>query len=284
LEDTGRGLAANPVTASQVKEKAPDCKEYTIMLIGSIGKIHSFKISRKSLIYILGFFSLYMMISVIVIYLYFGLYGEHRKQSVAIKGLESALDEKEKAMDHNKLYIEGLEDYIKNHPGESENRENSDKAQDTDIKQAVNSPDKEKVTAGDKAGPEKTAPANPVDVKDVKFRIDKPGLLVEYKLENNLADKGPAEGYIHIIVQDKNGEFPPEWNKASNSLKNGMPLNYKNGQEFSIQRFKTYQRQYKMLSDFELPSLIRILVYDRTGQKILEKEIPVVDVPSNDQS
>jgi len=254
------------------------------MLIGSIGRIHSFKISRNALFYILGFLCLYFIISIIVIYLYFGLYTEHRKQSEAIKGLESELHEKIKTLDKNKLYIEGIEDYIKNHPKESVNMVDRDKVQDPDQEQGIASPDKDKEIVKDKTDSEKTIQANPVDVKDVKFRIDKPGLLVEYKLANNLADKGPAEGYIHIIVLDKNGEFPPEWNKASNRLKDGIPLDYKNGQEFSIQRFKTYQRQYKMLSDFELPSLIRILVYDRSGQKILEKEIPVIDVPANDQS
>jgi hypothetical protein len=283
LEDTGRGLATNPVTASQTKEKSPDSKEFTIMLIGSIGKIRSFKISRKSLLYILGCLCLYLLISIIVISLYFGLYTEHRKQAIAFKSLESELREKTKTLDQNRLYIEGIEDYIKNHPRESNNRENRDKPKDIDSKQNNAYPDQDKEIGKDKTDPE-AIQTNPVDVKDIKFRIDKPGLFFEYKLANNLADKGPAEGYIHIIALDKNGEYPPEWNKTSGSLKEGIPLDFKNGQEFSIQRFKTYQKQYKMLSDFELPSLIRILVYDRTGQKILEKEIPVIDVPANDQN
>jgi len=118
----------------------------------------------------------------------------------------------------------------------------------------------------------------------MQFRMGEQGLTVECKLANNMAEQGPAEGYIHIYAIDKNGEYPPEWNKYAERLKNGIPSDYKTGQEFLIQRFKSYHRQYKMLADFELPSFIRILVYDRSGQKILEKEIPVIDVPANDQN
>jgi len=284
LADSGRGLGADQIAASQEKGRRPDCKEYTIMLIGSIGKIHSFKISRRLLVCILGFLIPYILISIFVIYLYFGLYAENREKSLVIKNLESELNEKKRAIDQNRLYTEGLEDYIKRLSKEADGSIKTGQPKDIDKKQEAASiaPDNKDVK-GD-APPEKETSGAYVDIRDVQFRMGEQGLAVECKLANNMAEQGPAEGYIHIFAIDKNGEYPPEWNKNPERLKNGIPSDYKTGQEFLIQRFKTYHRQYKMLADFELPSFIRIIVYDRSGQKILEKEIPVIDVSANDQS
>lgn len=281
MEDTGRGLAADPITASQSKGSAPDCKEYTIMLIGSIGKIHSFKISRRFLFYTLAFLSLYIFLSIIVFYLYFRLYFEQDKKIAAFKDMETELHEKRRALDQNRLYTEGLEDYIKNLRRGSDGSVKKSNPSDADLKEGIAPADNEKIIEKGEVSPQKEAVVNTVDVRDIKFRIGKSGLTFEYKLTNNLAEHGPAEGYIHIIARDKNGEYPPDWNKDKD-IQDGTPADYKKGQEFFIQRFKTYQRQYKMLPDYELPSLIRILAYDRSGKKILEKDIPVTDVSSND--
>ncbi len=283
MADSGRGVGADQVAASQAKGKHPDCKEYTIMLIGSIGKIHSFKISRKPLICILGFLFLYIIISIIVIYLYFGSYTENRKKAEVIKGLESELSEKKRTLDQNRLYTEGLEDYIKNISKKADGSATTGQAKETGTKQEAASASPDNKDVKDDAIHEKETPGVSVDIRDLQFRMGEQGLAVECKLANNMAEQGSAEGYIHILAIDKNGEYPPEWNKYPARLKNGIPSDYKTGQEFLIQRFKTYHRQYKMLADFELPSFIRILVYDRSGQKILEKEIPVIDVPANDQ-
>jgi hypothetical protein len=282
VEDNGRGLAADQVAASQSKGRHPDCKGYTIMLIGSIGKIHSFKISRRLLIWTLVFLFLYILISIIIIYLYFGLFRENRERISVIKRLESELSEKKRTLDQNQLYTEGLEDYIKNLPKEADGSIKTGQAKEIDTKQEAASVAQDNKDVKGGASPEKKIQTTSADIQDIKFRMDQQGLTVEFKLANNLAAQGQAEGYIHIYAIDKNGEYPPEWNKYPERLKNGIPSDYKTGQEFLIQRFKTYHRQYKMLADFELPSFIRILVYDRSGRNILEKEIPVIDVPAND--
>jgi hypothetical protein len=124
-------------------------------------------------------------------------------------------------------------------------------------------------------------PGASVDIRDIQFRMGKEGLAVECKLANNLAEQGRQRD-IYIYMQlTKTVSIPLN---GINMRKGSVTVHPQitNRQEFLIQRFKTYHRQYKMLSDFELPSFIRILVYDRSGQKILEKEIPVIDVPANE--
>ena len=113
------------------------------------------------------------------------------------------------------------------------------------------------------------------------FRRVDSELILDFKMTNNLAEQNPAEGYVHILVMDKDKECPAEWNQAENRLSNCYPVDYQSGQQFLIQRFKTYQRRFKISPDSELPSFIRILVYDRSGQKILEKEFTITDETDN---
>ena len=80
---------------------------------------------------------------------------------------------------------------------------------------------------------------------------------------------------------NKEKACPPEWNSSYNKLADGFPVDFKHGQQFIIQRFRPYQRQYEKNPDSELPSYIRILVYDRSGQKILEKEFTITDETDN---
>ncbi len=113
------------------------------------------------------------------------------------------------------------------------------------------------------------------------FRRVNSELILDFKMTNNLAEQNPAEGYVHIIVLDKDKECLSAWNQTESRLSNCYPADYRSGQQFLIQRFKTYQRRFKISPDSALPSFIRILVYDRSGKKILEKEFPVTNVSAD---
>ena len=62
------------------------------------------------------------------------------------------------------------------------------------------------------SSPEKKAVENYVDVKDTVFRRVDSELILDFKLANNFAEQGSAEGYVHIIAMDENKECPSEWN------------------------------------------------------------------------
>ena len=389
MEDSGRELEPDPLNTHPVKDGYQSSKKLTIMLIGSVGKMRSFKISRKIILYTSIFFFIYVALSLLVFYLYFDLYSAHKAQSNQLKDLETELSEKIKTMEKDRLYTEGLEEFYNTaqkgmdeksdttiaqkkspEPGKpKKNVSNKAKSKDSARKGVekktdagitrkkatepsspkVNVPREEKknevvqeavkekadtgaspqkapevnVTSEEKskeivqeavkekidtgAAPQKTPePGSPeikspdetesrdtalkedvkdtMEVKDISFQRTDSELTLNFILKNELAEHNTAEGYIHIIVMDKNKECPLGWNSTYNKLSGGFPVNFRHGQQFSIKNLRPYQRKYKTNPDSELPSFIRIIVYDRSGQKILEKEFPVTDESANDAS
>ncbi len=352
MEDNGRELDTDPVNTPPVKDGHQSSEELTIMLIGSVGKMRSFKISRKLIRYTSILLFLYIIASLLVFYLYFDLYSANKAQSNSLKNLEAELSDKTKTLEKNKLYIKGLEDFYnaskKGIEGKTDegvtlkksSQTSRPKATDSDRKKSKEAAKKEIEKKADTGGalkktpdpgrpeekkaeetiskekeikadtgtvqkeipeppgpetktPDKTetqdivreeAVKDPMEVREIQFKRTDSDLTLDFKLANRLAEQKAVEGYIHIIVMDKDKECPPEWNSSYNKLTDGFPVNYMHGQQFLIQRFRPYQRQYKTNPDSELPFFIRILVYDRSGQKILEKEFPVTDESENDQS
>ena len=259
------------------------------MLIGSVGRIRSFKMSRKFILYTSIFFFVYLIVSILIFYLYFDLYVAHGTQAEKMQQMEAELRDKTKSLEQDKMYIQGLRDYISTHRGESGDRGETDIAREKKPREKAlkeeNTPPVKTPAAPEKkedTTPKKEAVLSSVEVRDVVFRIVDSELILDFKIANNLAEQSPAEGYVHIIAMDKNKECPPELNYTHNKLEDCVPVDYRRGQQFSIQRFKPYQRVFKISPDSEQPSFIRILVYDRSGKLILEKEFPVTNESAND--
>lgn len=431
MEDNGRELDPNPVNTPPVKDGYPSSKQLTIMLVGSVGKMRSFKISRRLIKYALIFFLLYIISSLLLLYFYQDLYNRHKTQSNTLQNLKSELSDKTKALERSNLRIKVLEDSRKGIDKESDSKTvqkktpeksrpkekssskkkskaavtkrpekksakteaapkkapepvrskevvpsktkrqepiqkeqeekvvNTDKTRkearekptpkenarsetksqetiqkkpeektadtetasdvvtepgsskeddsiETKSQETTQKEPEEKIADTDTANDVVTEPgsskedvssetkkqeATPeeavtgtMSVRDITFKRTDSELTLNFKLANRLAEEKTAEGYIHIIVMNKDKECPSAWNNSYNKLSNGFPVNFNHGQQFIIQNFRPYQRKYKTNPDSELPSFIRIIVYDRSGQKILEKEFPVTDDSENDPS
>jgi hypothetical protein len=117
-----------------------------------------------------------------------------------------------------------------------------------------------------------------VKVEDFIAKEADTEMSIDFKLVNTLPEEIAMEGYIHIIPTDEEGNLFSEWNYTTGMLKDGYPQNFRRGQPFLIQRFKPYHRIFTYNPNSELPSAIRILVYDKEGKKILENEYKVDDV------
>ena len=314
MEDNGRELDPDPIKTPPVKDRYPSKKELTIMLIGSVGKMRSFKISRKLIMFTSIFFLIYIVFSLFIFYQYIDLYFIHKTQSEDMQNLVAELSDKTKDLERKKLLIKVLEDSWKGVDEKSETKtakegppkKNPPKINVSSKKKSQETAQKELEKKAENMGatiketselskpevtPVKTEEPTPVlnesvegsmEVKNIEFQRTDSELTLNFKLTNKLAEQKTAEGYIHIIVMNKNKECLSEWNNSYNRLSNGFPVTYNHGQEFIIQNFRPYQRKYKTNPDSELPAFIRIIVYDRSGQKILEKEFPVTDESSND--
>ena len=102
-------------------------------------------------------------------------------------------------------------------------------------------------------------------------------MTVRFNLANIKPGQNTIGGYIHIIATGKNNHSPSEWTYPKEKIQNGVPVNYRRGQPFLIQRFKPYRQRFNADSNSQLPTAIKILVYDQSGMLILEKGFEVTN-------
>ncbi len=253
-----------------VKEKPGYPKELTIMVIRSVGRPFSFKVSNRIILWASLIVIAYILVSLYTINRFFFLHRRYNIQSEKLEKLEKEHDYNLKALNLTKEYVTGLEEYIKS---------------SSSLKRAENQPlQKEEPTAKaiDKTGTdlykkdqdEKKTPSI-VDINDVVIKKEGSAIILDFRLVNATREQYAIEGYLHVIAMDKKGNYPQEWSYPRDTLKDGFPVDFRLGQSFFIQRFKSYHRQFSMNSNSELPKAIRLLVYDRSGVLTLKKEFEV---------
>lgn len=273
MEDQERRLDPDPQEIPQVKGVPLSQKYLTVMIMRSVGKMRSFRISRRLIFWSSIFIIAYLLVSIYFINGYFDLRYRYRIQSKRLESLETDNFRTRKSLFRTKGHVVILEDYIQNMQNPegkglspSQKREGGSEAG----KKAT-----EDVYVEDE-GSEK--PSEWVQIEDFIIEGESSGLSVDFKLVNAKRGDDAMEGYIHIIAMDEKKEPYPEWNYSKDMLKDGLPLNFRRGQPFLIQRFKPYHRTYSKNSNSELPSSIKVLVYDRSGSLLLEKKYNIHEI------
>jgi hypothetical protein len=271
----------------QVKNKPPNRNEghpgkttsshsshLTIMILRGVGKPISFKVSPVIVICTSLFLISYMITSIIIFKYYFDERRTNREQASEIERLQHESDEAQRALYRSGQHLALLEDHIKDL---REGREKQEKPRGAgNVPQPVN---QEKATPpavtaaveeADKAFQETRAGIN-----DPTVMHDDTSLTVSFKLVNLGTGVEPLSGYVHIIALKKDPNPPQPWPNPKAVLKNGIPLDYRQGRHFSIKRYKTIRGEYFFDSKAETPSAVKVLVYDESGELILEKQLDV---------
>ena len=261
MENQRRGMDSDQRKNQPISEKSLNPKELTIMVIRSVGKMRSFKLSRRTILWTSLFLLAYMIISLYTINRFFDLRNRFNVQSEKLERLEKDLNKNLKLLTQTKDYVIGLEEYIKN-------AVNQEGEKPTSVQKAEE-------TKGIVDGTATKIPLNIVDIENAVIQREDSGMSIDFRLVNTIQDENAIEGYIHIIAMDKKNDYPPEWNKNLDRLQDGYPVNFRSGQPFLIQRFRPYHRQFNMNSNSDLPKTIRILVYNVSGDLILKKEFEV---------
>jgi hypothetical protein len=114
-----------------------------------------------------------------------------------------------------------------------------------------------------------------VDVTDMVIQKEGSGMSINLKIVNVQAGEEPIGGYIHLIASDKKSVPPKEWPYPQEKIEKSMPVNYRKGQVFLIQRFKHIRARLNLGTSSENPSSIKVLVYDQSGEIILQKEMDI---------
>ena len=272
MENQKRGMDPGRPKIPNVKGKSHKPSHLTVTVMRSVGKIRSFEISRLLIIASTLFFITFILASIFVINSYFHLTRENKSQLHRIKLLETDLVEKRKVLNRSKKHLAMLEDYIYNIDAQKEMEVESTKSESQ----------KEKRTAVADHSPkdkkQKEITKKVIDVTDVGIQKQGTRMTVDFKLVNLNPGEDAVGGYIHIIARSNNTDSPREWNYPKGKLENGVPVNYRRGLLFLIQRFKPIQGKFNLTRSSESPSSITILVYNRSGSVILEKEFEVSNV------
>ncbi|MCJ7596877.1 MAG: hypothetical protein MUO52_19115 [Desulfobacterales bacterium] len=260
-----------------VKKKPRREKRLNIMIMGSVGSVRSFKISKRILFWAALFLLLYIPFSLLMINRYFDLRYTYLKEIDDMSRLEKENVKNNKALLRSRQHIALLEEYIEyleepaKRPAQA-GREEKSKGR---------APDLGPENPGTVTQPEKgqTKPPDLVALSDLVIDREESRMTVNFKLVNTQPGEIAAGGYIHIIARNTGSTPPREWTYPQVKLVNGVPENFRRGQLFLIQRFKPILGKFTFSSKSDAPSMIQVLVYDQSGTIILDKEFEVRNEP-----
>ena len=234
------------------------------MVMGKTGKVRSFGISRRLLFWAALFLLAYLPLSVLAINRYLELRRSHLVQAETVTLLEKDLEDHRKALVRSNQHAAFLQDYVRHLEETSEQVMESSKPEKPAAKRA-------------ESGPGEKAPRGQEVVNIEELAIQKQGsrMLVSFRLVNLQPGDSTVGGYLHIMARGKQSDSPKEWAYPQGKVVNGFPENYRNGQVFTIQRFKPIQGRFNLGQSLESPSSVRVLIYDQAGAIILQKDFEV---------
>lgn len=273
MENQNRGLDSDKKEIPPVREIPPNPKYLTVMIMRNVGKMRSFRISRRLIFWSSIFIIAYILVSLYLMNSYFDLRYRYNIQSKRLEDLVTDNTKTRKSLVRTKEHVVVLEDYIQDIQA-PKGTERYPSQQVETVAEAVERMAEDAYVEDEK----KEKPSEWVQIEDFVIEGESSGLSVDFKLVNAKRGDDAMEGYIHIIAMDNKKEPYPEWNDSKDMLKDGLPLNFRRGQPFLIQRFKPYHRSYSKNSNSELPSSIKVLVYDLAGSLLLEKKYNIHEI------
>lgn len=255
------GQEIPPVKKTRLRERS-----LTVMVMGKVGKVRSFRLSRRLLFLALLFFAAYIPFSAYLVNRYFDLSHENRSRQRHIERLEKELSQSAIALSRSKEHILFLEDYVLQVEPPDE--------------RASRPPKPQAKKAGDVDGSRADSRVEGmtkeiVSVEDLVLEKRGDVLEVDFKVVNLLPDDTTVGGYVHLTAKKEGGATRLDWTYPQVKRVDGLPEDFRRGQMFLIQRFKPIQGLLPLGSGPDAPSVLEILVYDQAGEILLQKERPI---------
>jgi len=249
-----------------VRKKPQRALPLTIMVAGRRGKVRSFGISRRLLFWAALFFLAYLPLSVLAINRYLELRRIHSALAGTVPLLEKTLEDNRKSLVRSNQHVAVLQEYARHLEERNEQVAESSKPEKPVAKRT-------------ESGPSEKAPKTQNTVTIEELAIQKQGsrMLVSFRLVNLQPGDRALAGYVHILAKNNVSDPPKEWAFPQGKVVNGFPENYRNGQVFTIQRFKPFQGRFNLSEGSESPLSVRVLIYDQSGAIILQRDFEVSD-------
>jgi hypothetical protein len=236
------------------------------MVAGRRGKVRSFGISRSLLFWAALFFSVYLPLSVLAINRYLELRRIHSALASTVPLLERNLEDNRKSLVRSNQQLAFLQEYARHLEERNERVVESSKPEKPVAKRTESGP-------GDKTP--KTQ--NTVTIEELAIQKQGSRMLVSFRIVNLHPGDSALAGYVHILAKNNVSDPPKEWAFPQGKVVNGFPENYRNGEAFTIQRFKPIQGRFNLGQGSESPLSVRVLIYDPLGAIILQRDFEVSD-------
>ncbi len=231
----------------EITRRSGNKERLSIMIFKKVGKIRTFEISPLLLFCASLFLLLCIVATIILTNLFLDYYKKNKIQADRIAKLRRELSKTKKSLDRSEQHIALLDDYIK---------EKSPEPMST-------------------GGYSESSLPKLVSIEDLKVRKDGSKINVTFMIKNKQLNEEPVGGYIFILTSIKDSDRSEVWVYPSSPLKNGLPVNYRQGKRFLIQRFKSISSEYRLGKLTDKPLILEILVYNRDGELILKKVVEV---------
>ena len=300
MENQKRNMAQNSRKSLKKKRKKSPADYLTMMVVGKKGIVRTFRFSFRFLFWTSVLILLYISTSVFIFYQYL----EERKANsinlTELKQMQHEIKETKKTLFLSKRRLEILEDSfqviktqekiqaepvavakktvlksplpeVERKPIEKVEEKPVEKEEIPPIEKVEEKPiEKEEVQPVEKI--ETIPQIKFVDINGLVIKKKGLKLNIRFNIVNMRKDKRSVHGYVHIIAFDKNSDSPLFLAFPQIALKDGIPVEFKRGQPFSIRRFKTIKGRYLFNTETGPVSAIKILVYDKSGTLVFQKE------------
>ena len=268
MEDPETNTASRNKTGKVVREKRLHTSVFHIMISRGVGKVKSFSLSPFIIFVSFVFFALYIVASVFVINDYFDKLRTNEDQLVKLERLQKQVENTRRLLFKSEQRLALMEEYVNNAKTGIEISRKPVQPEETES--SVVEPAGEIRVEGEF---QEESKKGMVEIKDVATSKENSKLTVSFKIVNVDQGDKALRGYVHIIVTDKGTDTPQCWTYPKVALRDGLPIEYKRGRLFVIKRFRTIRGEFFLDSNTESPLSLKIVVYNQSGNLILEKEL-----------
>jgi len=264
-------------TDPKTEKGVPAPSFFTVMISRGLGKVRSFSISSRFLVWTSVMLALYVVGSVTVIFLYVGELKTRTVQSDLVEKLAHETEQTRQALYRARQRLRFLEDVIYTSHGEDEREgdvpgpEIATEVPEEPVpqKEVPEEPVPQKEALETQAEPERLEP--PVTIKRLITKRIGGRLSVKFRLVKTQPGRRQLSGYVFIIAENSRSNPPQLWTHPKVALKDGVPIDYKRGQSFKVRNYRIIRGKFFLDPDTETPSLLTILAYDTSGETILKK-------------
>jgi len=246
MENQERGMNSTNKRKKDIRRRSKIKERLTVMIFKSVGKVRTFKISSHFILWVSLFFVFYIVVTIFLTNAFINYYRQNRILADENAELRAMLIKTKKSLEESKQHIALLDDYI-----------TQKKDQNPRSLVTVDHAESSLTTL--------------VDIDELKIERNQSTINVDFRIINKQLNEEPIGGYIFVFARIKDSDKSEVWVYPNSQLKDGLPVNYRNGQRFFIQRFKSISSTYTLSKSINRPLIFEIFVYDRNGTLILRK-------------